>query len=208
MRPGSARLWQRKGPLWVTGMTPLWLLAGALLHVCFFVVGLLCGDSKWNIYTKTPNPKLHSLKAGASEKREKSKYLRARPRGLRHLLPQLRSMFLLLAPWVTLTAASQSFQVDVYIGTHTHLFTCAYTSVHRLIHIYISAHVVCSIPSNGHSLIIGWGGAWSPLFVLLCLLGCASACAVLPFLHVVTLLAGLGASSGRFKKKYIHSHNV
>ena len=35
MRPGSARLWQRKGPLWVTGMTPLWLLPGGLLHVCF-----------------------------------------------------------------------------------------------------------------------------------------------------------------------------
>ena len=32
-------------------------------------------------------------------------------------------------------------------------------------------------------------------------IGCVSACAVLPFLHVVTVLAGLGASSGRFREK-------
>ena len=46
--------------------------------------------------------------------------------------------------------------------------------------------------TDRRSLIMGWGGAWPPLFALLCLLGCVSACAVLPFLRVVTMLVGLG----------------
>ena len=48
---------------------------------------------------------------------------------------------------------------------------------------------------------MGCGGAWPPPFALLCLLDCVSACAVLPFLHVVTVLVGLGASSGRYREK-------
>ena len=75
-----------------------------------------------------------------------------------------------------------------------------YVYIHILFtHIY--AHVFCSIPTNRHSLIMGCGGAWALLFALLCLLGCVSACAVLHFLHVVTVLAGLGASSGRYREK-------
>ena len=43
------------------------------------------------------------------------------------------------------------------------------------------AIVTSSIPRDRQSLISGCGGAWPPPFALLCLLGCASACAVLPF---------------------------
>ena len=45
-----------------------------------------------------------------------------------------------------------------------------------------------------------WRGV-VPFFALLCLLGCASACAVLPFLRVVTVLVGLGASLSRYTQK-------
>ena len=84
------------------------------------------------------------------------------------------------------------------------LFVCSFVHIHMHI---CTATATSSIPSNRHSLFIGCGGAWPTLFALLCLLGCVSACAVLPFLRVVTMLVGLGTSSGRYRGKQKHAPN-